>query len=62
MTPEEALALLDQVVAQVKASRADHARLQEAVEVLRRYVNVKAPRLTHLSQEDRDVRGGPQGA
>lgn len=34
MKPQEALQLLDQVVANVAGSRADHAKIQEAVKVL----------------------------
>ncbi len=34
MKPEEALAIVDNVVAQVQLSRADHVRLVEAVKTL----------------------------
>ena len=34
MTPQEALQLLDNVLAGVNGTRADHAKIQEAVNVL----------------------------
>lgn len=34
MTPQEALDLLNNVTAQVSASRSDHGRIQQAIEVL----------------------------
>lgn len=34
MKPEEAIQLLDHVIANVKGTRADHAKLQEAIDVL----------------------------
>lgn len=34
MTPQQALQLIDNVLASVSGTRADHAKLQEAVKVL----------------------------
>ncbi len=35
MTPEQALAYLDEIVAQVSMNRAQHVRAQQAIETLR---------------------------
>jgi len=41
MTPEEALAMLDNVVAQVQMNRADHVRVQTALKVISEAIKPK---------------------
>lgn len=38
MTPEQALNLIDGVLANVSGTRADHVKLQEAISVLQRVI------------------------
>ncbi len=41
MKPQEALKLIDQVLANVSGTRADHAKIQEAILVLQEAIKVK---------------------
>ncbi len=42
MTPEQALAIIDQAASLAPLSRADHIRVQQAVEVLRTLIRQQA--------------------
>lgn len=42
MTPEQALAILDNVVAQVSMNRENHVQVQKAVETLRLFISTQS--------------------
>ena len=44
MTPEQALQILDNACAQIQLNRADHAKVQECVALLRTFIAKKSKR------------------